>query len=317
MGRLCVCTIFSNSYRANGEVLARSVREHHPDAEIVAVALEGAGPLGLGLDAHELLRLAAMYDAHELVGALKPYLIRHLLDRGADTVIFLDADIELYAPLEEAVALASRHGLVLTPHITRPRAGLEPWFLRSGTLNAGFVAVSREGRPFVDWWATRTARHGHMAPDDGYFQEQRWLDFAPSLFGAHVLRDPSYNVMGWNLHERSVPPVTFFHFCGGFDPHRAHRLATMPELPWPSLEEYPAVAELCRAYAAKLLACGYDEAKQRPYRYGAADGLTIEPRMRRLYRRALIEAEATGGDEPPNPFLDSTRFLDWLLEPID
>lgn len=317
MARICVCTIVTESYRAHGEVLARSVREHNPGADVVVLNLDADPPLDLGLDRRELLRLAAMYGAPEFVGALKPHLIRHLFEDGADTVILLDADVEVLAPLDLAVALVSEHGLVLTPHMTSPHEQFEPWFLRSGMLNGGFVAVGREQSPFVDWWAERTARHGHYAVEDGYFAEQRWLDLAPSLFGAHVLRDPTYNVMGWNLHEREVPPVTFFHFCGGFDPHRTDRLATMPGLPWPSLDEYPAVAEICRDYAAKLLAYGYDEAKRLPYRYGAAGGVTIEPRIRRLYREELLLTEAAGGDEPPNPFADGTRFLDWLLEPVD
>jgi hypothetical protein len=318
MAGLCVCTIVSNTYRAHGEVLAGSVREHNPDADIVVINVEADPASALGLEERELLRLAAMYNAAAFACALKPYVIRRLIGDGADTVIFLDADIEVFAPLDLAVALASERGVVLTPHMTNPHASFEPWFLPSGILNAGFVAVSQQMRRFPDWWAARTARHGHYAPEEGYFHEQRWLDFAPSFFGAHVLRDPSYNVMGWNLHERSVPPVTFFHFCGGFDPHRPDILATMPGLPWPSLEEYPAVLELCRAYAAKLLAAGYDEAKRQPYRYDtAAGGLRIDGRMRRLYREALLMAEATGGDEPPNPFLDGTRFVDWLLEPVD
>ncbi|HWF73045.1 MAG TPA: hypothetical protein VG186_06860 [Solirubrobacteraceae bacterium] len=318
MSRTCVCSIVSDGYRANGEVLAHSVRDHNPDYDVLVLNLDSDGILALGLDGPERLRLAAMYCASELAGALKPHLIRHLLDAGADTVILLDADVEVFAPLDLSVALAAQHGVVLTPHMTTPDERFEPWFLRSGMFNAGFIAVNGRSRAFLDWWAARTARHSHYAPEDGYFNEQRWLDLAPSLFGAHVLRDSSYNVMGWNLHERQVPPVTFFHFCGGFDPHRPDKLATMPGLPWPSLDEYPAVAAICRAYAAKLLDSGYDRAKQSPYRYGVAPGgLTIEPRMRRLYREAVLEAEATGGEEPPNPFVDGTRFVDWLLEPVD
>jgi hypothetical protein len=318
MPRLCICTICTSTYRANGEVLARSVREHHPDDDFVVLDLDDDRTLDLGIDRSELLRLAAMYRANELAGALKPYLIRQLLADGADTVILLDADIEVFAPLDLAIARAAEHGVVLTPHMTRPLERFEPWFLRSGMVNAGFIAVNGRSRAFLDWWAARTARHSHYAPEDGYFNEQRWLDLAPSLFGAHVLRDSSYNVMGWNLHERPVPPVTFFHFCGGFDPHRPDRLATMPGLPWPSLDEYPAVAAMCRAYAAKLLASGYDRAKQSPYRFGVTPGgLTIEPRMRRLYRQAVLDAEATGSEEPPNPFVDGPRFIDWLLEPTD
>jgi hypothetical protein len=314
---VCICTLVTDSYRAHGEVLARSAREQNPDAEVVVLRLETGPILELGLERRELLRLAAIYTVAELAGALKPYLIRHLLQQGADTVIFLDADTEVLAPLDLAVALASEHGVVLTPHITTPHAEFEPWFLLSGMLNAGFLAVGRDGGPFLDWWAARTVRHCHVAIHEGNCAEQRWLDFALPLFGAYVLRDPSYNVMGWNLHERPVPPVTFFHFCGGFDPHRTDTLATMPGLPWPSPDEYPAVAEICRAYAAKLLAAGYDDARRQPYRYGVtSDGVTLDPVIRRLYRESLLEAEAKGGDEPPNPFVEGARFVDWLLEPV-
>ena len=34
--------------------------------------------------------------------------------------------------------------------------------------------------------------------------DQRWLDFVPSYFEHHVLRDPGVNVAQWNLHERRV-----------------------------------------------------------------------------------------------------------------
>ena len=36
------------------------------------------------------------------------------------------------------------------------------------------------------------------------FTDQRWIDFVPSLFDHHILKDPSYNVAYWNLHERDL-----------------------------------------------------------------------------------------------------------------
>ena len=57
------------------------------------------------------------------------------------------------------------------------------------------------------------------------FTDQRWVDFAPSFFDHFILKDPTYNVAYWNLHERDLEwtdgrylvngqPLTFFHFSG-------------------------------------------------------------------------------------------------------
>ncbi len=325
-------TIVTNSYSAHGEVLASSFREHNPEVELVIFNLDQADDLPRHLDKREFLRLAGIYNSTQLVGALKPRLIRHGLELGAEVVILFDGDIEVFAPLDGAIALAREHGLVLTPHMTAQYVEFEPWFLRSGMINSGFIAAGAQATPALDWWSARTARFGHFAPDQGYLNEQRWLDLVPSIFGAHVLRDPGYNVMGWNLHERTIAlngrrtgrptangrPLTFFHFCGGFDPSRHDVLGTMPGLPWPPPDVQPAVAQLCRAYAAKLIAAGYDRVRRMPYRFAAMpDGQPIDSRMRFAYREALIEAEMHQTDEPPNPFLDASLFVNWLSEPID
>jgi hypothetical protein len=300
------CTIVTDSYRAHAEVLRRSLRDQNPNADLFILNLD-TGPLPFRIQTDELHRMAAMYTASQLTGALKPRLIKYLLT-DSDLVIYLDADTEVFGLFDAAADLAMHRGVVLTPHILDPHPIFERWFLLSGMLNAGFVAVGRKGWDFVDWWAERTSMHAHNAPQDGYFQEQRWLDLAPALFGAVVLRDSGYNVMGWNLHERpDLKDLVFFHFCGGFDPHHPKALTTRPWLPWPSLLDHPAAAELCRSYASKLLSAGFDDARQRPYRYGWPDWL-----MRAAYRHALLD----GGD-PPSPFEDKPRFMDWLTEPLD
>ncbi len=324
--KILACTIITDSHRAHAEVLERSFREHHPDAEFVVLNLDSGDPLPLDKD--ELLRMAAIYNAKQLIGALKPLLIRDGLERGAEGVILLDNDIEVFAALDGAIQLALEHGLVLTPHMTTASAKLEPWFLRSGMVNGGFVAAGSQALPALDWWAARTSRFAHFAPDQGYFYEQRWLDLTLSLFGAHLLRDPGYNVMGWNLHERTVTfdgrplvngrPLVFFHFCGSFDPHRAELLGTLPGLPWPSLASQPAVAQLCRSYAEKLILAGYEQVRALPYRYGTTSaGEPVDARMRLAYREALLDAEGGDGDEPPNPFADGETFMEWLSEPLD
>src|SRR5438067_2473177 len=44
--------------------------------------------------------------------AVKPFFLRFLLARGADTVVFLDPDIQVLAPLDELGRLARAHAIV-------------------------------------------------------------------------------------------------------------------------------------------------------------------------------------------------------------
>ena len=95
------------------------------------------------------------YSTAELCFALKPWVIRHLLEKFPDEAIYyFDSDIELFTPLAEVeAALAHGANIVLTPHILQPAPDQdsEEALLRSGSLNAGFLAVAptAEGHGFV------------------------------------------------------------------------------------------------------------------------------------------------------------------------
>jgi hypothetical protein len=320
--------VVTDSWHAHGRVLSRSIRAHNDGTRVHVYSLDSDLANAFGLAEEELLRMAAMYDPTALAGALKPRVMRQAFEEGAETVIWLDSDVEVYASLEPAARLAREQGLVLTPHMTAPARHLEPWLLRAGSINGGFVAAAAAARPFLEWWASRTARFSIHAVEQGYLYEQRWLDLAPALFAAQILRHPGYNVMGWNLHERRIrleprptvngEPLVFFHFCGGFDPRQPERLATMPGLPWDDASEHDGVQELCRAYASQLLAAGYRAVRTSPYRYGTtSEGEAIDSTMRAAYRRALLEAEKRDDADPPNPFVNGRAFMRWLCEPVD
>ena len=99
----------------------------------------------------ELQHMATMYDVMELATALKPFLLRHLLDEGAPSATYLDPDIEVLAPLDDIAEAAERDGIVLTPHRLTPAPddGLQPdeqVYAQCGTYNLGFVAVGPGAR---------------------------------------------------------------------------------------------------------------------------------------------------------------------------
>ena len=133
--------------------------------------------------------MATIYDVLELATAVKPWLLQHLLETD-DVACYLDPDIEVFGSLDELERLAARALIVLTPHTTTPmpRDGLIPSELtirQAGVFNLGFIAVSRDATPFLAWWSERLRRECRIAPDEGLFVDQRWIDFVPELLRAH------------------------------------------------------------------------------------------------------------------------------------
>lgn len=345
------CTIIARNYLAAARVLSTSFLEHHPDSRFTVLILddedetieESREPFEIlhldevGIDPKEVLRMAAIYSITEFSTAVKPWLLRTLLARGAPAAIYLDPDIKVYASLDEVSALADDHGIVLTPHITRalPRDGLsksESEILESGIFNLGFIAVSPSADPFLDFWMERLRRECIVDPLHMRFVDQRWVDFVPGLFPFHVLTDPSCNVAYWNLDHRGLDfdgqrylvdgnPLRFFHFSG-YDPHVPHLLSKhQGARPRILMSQRPMVRRICDEYGASLRAFGYDETISHEYGFALQkSGVPYDAVMRQLYRGALLSAENRQKDEnallPPNPFdpEETEAFLAWLNE---
>jgi len=336
-------TVATHTFRAHVAVLAASLRSVHPDARLHVLWIDGDGPdprsrddvidltpaaVGLADDAFH--RLALVYDAFELSCALKPHLLRGLLDRGFDVACYLDSDLWVLAPLGEVGARARESGLALTPHVLDPlpddnlRPG-ERDLLVAGAYNAGVIATTR--RDFIEWLAARTALDCLLDLAEGLHVDQRWIELAAPRYEATTLRDPGLNVGHWNVHERDLSiaaggtylarglPLRCFHFSG-FSPHEPRVLSrhTAPA-PRARPDADPVLARLCEEYATALLAAGYDEATAAPYAYDvAADGRPITRTDRRVARAAMIAARATGTRSPvPDPFtpLGAKAFREW------
>jgi hypothetical protein len=117
---------------------------------------------------------------------------------------------------------------VLTPHILQPGSdqGNERALLRSGSFNAGFLAVaaSAPAQAFVTWWCERVRTGCTNDHPEGPYGDQKWLDLAPSICdGVVVLRHPGYNFAYWNAYERPLSclggawtaagwPLRFVHY---------------------------------------------------------------------------------------------------------
>jgi glycosyltransferase involved in cell wall biosynthesis/SAM-dependent methyltransferase len=337
-----VCSIIARNYLAAARVLADSLREHHPEVRFHLLVIDDPGdrfdpeaepfevlrPQEIGLPDFE--RMAGLYEIIELSTAVKPWLLRHLLERSEDgRVMYLDPDIRLYDRIDDVFEAIGEHGLVLNPHNTEPipRDGRKPAeedILIAGAYNLGFIGLGRgEFADFLlDWWSERLESHCIVDPQRGFFVDQRWIDLVPGLTSDYeLIRDPGFNLAYWNLATRKVErdgdgylvngaPLRLFHFSG-FDPRQRHMLSKHQDRI--RLADEPALAELCADYADALWEAGHEEASEWPYGYAETHGgIPLKPLFRMAYREAVME-DGVGGSLFT---ADGEReFLDWCNGP--
>jgi glycosyltransferase involved in cell wall biosynthesis/SAM-dependent methyltransferase len=321
---LNICTIIARNYVAFARVLAESFKASHPDGNCSVLVIDDpTGFIDPAEEPFELLtidqiglpdpeRMAAWYDVMELSTAVKPWLLRTLLERpGYDSVVYLDPDIRIFAPLEEIEQRVASHDVVLTPHFDKPlpRDGRKPSeedILIAGSYNLGFIGLrgGETADALLDWWSERLENDCLNEPEAGRFVDQRWIDLAPGLWpGIDILRDPTYNIAYWNLPTRSLEdsggdgylvngqPLRFFHFSG-FDPRRPTELSKHQNRI--KVEAQRALTRICRQYAGELLDHGYREAIDWPYGWQALpNGVKLDREARRVYREG-VEAGAIG-----------------------
>lgn len=344
------CTIISRNRLPFARVLADSFSAAHHGEKISVLIFDDVDgsfsgenenfdlirPADIPLSRSDFHTMATIYGPRELASALKPWLIDHLHRQGSDIVLYLDADMEVFAPLEEVSSLARKNGIVLTPHLLEPlsrdgRFPRETDLLMAGTYNLGFIAVASGNDDFLGWWKERLRHDCIISPEEGYFADQRWMDILPGCFSRHVLRDPAYNVAYWNLAGRNLTsengvflvngmPLRCFHFSG-FSPEAPHLLSRhQGNQPRILLSQHPVAAQLCDHYAGELHKQGYgDSGMEDGYGFDTtAGGLSISKDLRRACRRLLTE-DASGDDDLfPDPF-DGERaddFTDWLNTPL-
>jgi hypothetical protein len=307
-------TIVSKHYLAHARVMAHTALEHHPGARCT-VMMVGEQPDSLrpdepfsivtpeGVGVKDLDARARRYDEFELAVSMKPHLIRHLLE-SSDVAVYLDCDIRTYAPFDGFADLVRAHGVVLTPHLTRPLPddGLRPNevdMLLAGTINTGFVGVAAagDGPAFLDWWAERLREQCRVDHKRGLFVDQRWVDLAPGLFpGLELLRDPGFNVAYWNLPGRELiragggytvdgAPLRCFHFSG-FNPDSPRRLSKHQSRL--AVADGSPLAELVDGYVADLRRAGFAEVAgggSHTYRRRTAREVVLDLGTRVLRRR--------------------------------
>ncbi len=340
-------TIVAHNYIPRARILAESFALHHPESAFHIVVIDH--PVKVRLRRLEdprlvpitdidfgpegFVNMAAAYDLTEFATAVKPFALRHFLAQS-DCALYLDPDIQVYAPLHPIVEATRQHGISLTPHCLQPiaRDGHQPsesGIMMAGVYNLGYIGVASGGEEFLDWWSNRLRRDAIIDPGNHLFTDQRWIDLAVPIFHPHIEQSPAYNVAYWNLDQRPISkrsgqyfvgdePLRFLHFSGYDHNHRHWVSKHQPTSPRVLMSSSTVLAEIFEGYGDRLAALT-DEESTTPYGWGdAMPGLRLTGPVRRMFRDELLLADSGKGEYPPSPFAPggAAEFLRWLGEPI-
>ena len=338
-----VCTVISANYLARARVLMNSLKTHQPDWAQHVLVVDEIGdrfdPEGESFTVTEVAELPFesprelffRYDILELNTAVKPFFFRWLFEeKGAERVIYLDPDIEVYAPLGEVESALDQGALMcLTPHLTgindddgKP-SDLD--ILVAGSYNLGFLALARHPNlhPFLEWWWKKLEFDCLVDFQRGLFVDQKWMDLAPGLFGdAHLIRNPGYNVAYWNLPHREITStgdnyrvngeaLIFFHFSG-LDPDKPTFFSKHQDRY--TFRTLGPLQPLVRQYCNRVQEAGHKLTKGWSYAFDTfVDGEPILPQIRQGYRASPEMRNAAGN----NPFELGIGYLNEPVTPPD
>ena len=322
-----VCTIASKRYLPLVRVTARSFARWHPGERMVVLLADRPGsaepvpdePFDLLMlddlcDARpELLEVAGRYDELQFSYALTPVLIAHLLEGGADQVLFIKQESLVTGTLDPVFELLEGGDwLALTPHMLSPVAGddaveRELNILQGGVYNGGIFGARSDSRTeaFLAWWWARLRLHCRWDLEAGLHWEQRWLDLVRSLFGdVGVVRDPGCNVGHWNVTERPVELRDDIAWVGeeraslvrfsGFDAQSPQRLTRYNERV--QVSDLGGVELLLTQYRQALLDEGFEAALSESY---AFEGQAVETSPQDAPAEAEHNENAVVNARPP------------------
>lgn len=281
-----VFTICSNNYFAQAIILGRTLIEHNPEYTFkVGLVDKKSTQIDYSMYPFEVLEvedigipdfedMAMRYNIVELNTAVKPFYFKFFLGKGLyEKLIYMDPDIEVFAPFTELANKLSTHEIVITPHFFSPinddKWQAEEDFLNAGIYNLGFIAIkdTPNTRKMIDWWAERLINKAYINFSKGMFTDQIWIMFVPLFFEkVHILKHFGYNVAYWNLHERVLgkkegkyyindnTELVFYHYAS-YRPLNPENISTGQRRY--SFESRPDIKPLFADYNAKLMEIGY------------------------------------------------------------
>lgn len=339
---MLVYTSITKSYLPKARVLAKSIKQFHPDWTFVLLYSDDL-PADFDLKAEpfdEIMTIEQLGFANwkawafghalvELCTAVKGPAAEILAKRaGVEKLMYIDPDIKVFSSLSSLETLLDKHSILLTPHLLDAETNFnaiqdnEISALKHGVYNLGFFAArtTGQGLEFIRWWAERLRLFCRDDIPNGLFTDQRWCDLAPAFFSElGIVRDRGCNVATWNIAHRQLSkddagifyvagvPLRFYHFTSYDNGNGMGML-----MKYASNQKI--AHELWDTYGKDLQNEGHGEARYRGWYYGQFEnGESIPIEARRIYQARLDIQKKF-----PNPYsLMEPCFLSWWKAEIE
>ena len=289
---MIVFTICSNNYLSQALTLGHSLLQYNPNYKfIIGLVDRKNDAIDYNKIPFEIIEVEKIgisyfdemitkYEITELNTAVKPCYFHYFFNSlNTESVIYLDPDIEVFAPFDELEKELISNDIILTPHTTTPlnddKSPTEENFLNAGIYNLGFIAIKNtaNGNKMINWWADRLRHKAYNDFSRGLFTDQIWINFVPLFFEkVKIFTHVGYNVAYWNLHERTLlhksemyyvnnekQRLVFYHFSG-YSPLNQTVLSVYQDRF--SFEEREDLKSLFKNYTAKLFENKYVEFKK-------------------------------------------------------
>lgn len=328
-------TSITTSYLPKARVLAKTLKQHNPDAVMHLVVSDDL-PADFDIKkedfdyvwyAEDFIKSENnnkwffVHTVVELCTAVKGAGALHILNKtGADKLVYLDPDIGVFDDLTPLSEMLDKNSVLLTPHQIEPAKNTrgvideEICSLKHGVYNFGFFAVKNDenGLRFLNWWNDRLMEFCFDDIPGGLFTDQKWGDLIPALFDfAKIIHEPEYNVATWNLATRQITgnekegwrvngrPLRFYHFTG-FD-SGAHRIMLAQHA-----TEGDPVWNLSLMYEQMMNNAGQAKYGKTPFKYAFyKNGDKISKEARNVFRHRMDVYSHFD-----NPFDDECRM--WM-----
>src|SRR5215470_13410965 len=127
MSNAAFCTIVTRSHFKYAVALAASLQKYHPTLRLCVLIVDSGDDWKdlarpsidlFRLDEIEVPDIDAMkiyFNAFELSNCLKPFFVAHLLRKGIQKVVYLDADILVVNEFDYLFEMLEQYAFVLSP----------------------------------------------------------------------------------------------------------------------------------------------------------------------------------------------------------
>jgi hypothetical protein len=324
-------TICAKNYIGLAKILEQSLNEHNKDVDFfifVADELTGeqrksASPNiiqakgNLTCDDRLWEEMSFKYDIVEFCTSIKPLCFKYLLDKGYEKALYFDPDIFIFSNLNEVWKILDDYSVLVTPHVAYPYIVItekemdDHGMMSSGVYNLGFLGIKDTAsvRTMLAWWFDRLSHHCVSEIQDGFFTDQKWMDWLPWILNngeLYVSRHLGWNFAPWNLKERQAikkddtyyirlkrdesicQPLVFFHYSAVNYKDLLKGIYRNRNFPIDSDDTI--LVELLKIYGDHIRESDFFLYLSQPYSYNCfSNGDTIQVAHRRIYKRLTDE----------------------------